>query len=420
MFSKLVPSICDRKKLHFFPPILHESQSPGTGSPTFPLNAPASHLRGTFNGTAAIYQAARAMDLQPGDKVLMPAYCCGAELGPFQHLQCEIEFFRVDDDLQVNVEDLVSRIDAKTRLVYVTHYFGLPQKQIQELSRLCREHNVFLLEDCALALYCSDSDQPLGSYGDYAIFSQRKFLSITEGGMLVSNRRPLPEDMRTGTRPPVIPSLDRYLSLVLRGEAKRSSSSPIRTAFTAMLLLLSIAIKLIRVLGQAFLARWKTPDVEGVEAVPLYASSMTSFSARRFRDTNAELITQQRREVFDTWLQVADGLPNCEPLIGTLPDGVCPLYFLLLADNETAKQRLLELLADRGIEASEWWASELDEIDWQEHKHLLPIKCRLVVVPTHHHIRAADLLERFSPEPINASELTEESSAGQFSTATVA
>jgi len=108
------------------------------------------------------------MQLQPKDTVLLPAYCCGAELSPFEQLDCELLFYDVNADLSVNrqqIQDyLVERSDLK--LLLITHYLGLAQPDVAELAKACREHGVLLLEDCAHAFYSHLDGVPLGSFGD--------------------------------------------------------------------------------------------------------------------------------------------------------------------------------------------------------------------------------------------------------------
>ncbi len=89
------------------------------------------------------------------------------------------------------VEDL---IDANTTAVFVIHYFGLPA-DLHSLVDICRRRAVSLIEDCAHVLLGTCGGKPLGGFGDFAIFSVRKMLQLSDGGFLVIN---LPSD---GFRP---------------------------------------------------------------------------------------------------------------------------------------------------------------------------------------------------------------------------
>src|SRR5262249_14275549 len=99
----------------------------------------------------------------------------------------QVDFYSTKRDCTVDLLDIIGRITPTTRALLVVHYFGFPQG-IHELREICKRHQIALIEDCAHVL-CGDIDgQPLGSFGDAAIFSWRKFLPIYDGGELVINR----------------------------------------------------------------------------------------------------------------------------------------------------------------------------------------------------------------------------------------
>ena len=55
------------------------------------------------------------------------------------------------------------------------------------LADLCRRRNMLLVEDCALALLSADGSQPLGTFGDWAVFCLYKTLPLPNGAVLVQN-----------------------------------------------------------------------------------------------------------------------------------------------------------------------------------------------------------------------------------------
>ena len=67
------------------------------------------------------------MELQPGSKVLLPAYGCGAELGPFEQLGCELYFYDIGPDFSVRRDkvDLVLSTQPELRVMLLTHYLGI-------------------------------------------------------------------------------------------------------------------------------------------------------------------------------------------------------------------------------------------------------------------------------------------------------
>jgi|GEM_PF-2515723 dTDP-4-amino-4,6-dideoxygalactose transaminase len=119
---------------------------------------------------------------------LLPAYNCGDEIGPFQKLGFENHFYAIKGDLSVDMDDLFEKkTTVHPDVVLVTHYFGFPQMEIEKIKSVCEENKAFLIEDCAHAFQSEFNGKELGSFGDMAIFSLRKFFNIPDGGALRIN-----------------------------------------------------------------------------------------------------------------------------------------------------------------------------------------------------------------------------------------
>lgn len=89
----------------------------------------------------------------------------------------------------------ISRVmTEKTRLVYVIHEFGMPFQGISTLAGFCKEKNIPLVEDCALAMDSEIHGKRIGTFGDYAIYSLSKVFPIDEGGVLVGASLPRDND----------------------------------------------------------------------------------------------------------------------------------------------------------------------------------------------------------------------------------
>jgi dTDP-4-amino-4,6-dideoxygalactose transaminase len=97
----------------------------------------------------------------------------------------KLRFYRIEDNLTVNLSDIKQRIDGDVSALYIIHYFGFPQPLIP-IQKICNENNLKLIEDCALSLFSRDDRGWLGSYGDLAIFSVFKTIPIPHGGFLVT------------------------------------------------------------------------------------------------------------------------------------------------------------------------------------------------------------------------------------------
>jgi len=100
------------------------------------------------------------------------------------------------DDLCLSVEDLKKKIDLyNPKAVWVVHIGGHIAFQIDEISEVCRNKNIALLEDCAHAHGASWNGKKPGAWGDAGVYSfyATKTVSTGEGGMLVSKNKSLLE-----------------------------------------------------------------------------------------------------------------------------------------------------------------------------------------------------------------------------------
>jgi dTDP-4-amino-4,6-dideoxygalactose transaminase len=134
----------------------------------------------TSSGLAAMHLAMLAMDVRPGDRVILPTYVCEALLDAAFY--CQAQPVIVDVDAQTgNIDPAACRraIGPKTKLIVVPHMFGTPAA-MDELLAL----GVPLLEDCATAIGARCAGRPVGSIGQASMVSlyATKMICAGEGG----------------------------------------------------------------------------------------------------------------------------------------------------------------------------------------------------------------------------------------------
>jgi dTDP-4-amino-4,6-dideoxygalactose transaminase len=147
------------------------------------------------NGTAALLAAFFALNLQPGDEILVPSATFWASVVPMLWVGavpvfCESEFER----LGLDPEDAAKKITPRTRALVVTHLWGMPAK-MTELRMLARKHNLRIIEDASHAQGAIWRDRPCGTLGDISVFSLQssKLAPAGEGGMLLTDDAELME-----------------------------------------------------------------------------------------------------------------------------------------------------------------------------------------------------------------------------------
>jgi dTDP-4-amino-4,6-dideoxygalactose transaminase len=148
-----------------------------------------------FSGRNAIYLSLKMLGVPPQSEILVPSFICRAAVDPLLSFGVNVSFYPVSRRCEVDPADLERRIGPATRAVLVVHYFGFPQP-MQSIRELCDTKGVRLIEDCAHVLAGVVNGKPMGSFGDAAVFSWRKFLPVYDGGELVLNRAPQNESIR--------------------------------------------------------------------------------------------------------------------------------------------------------------------------------------------------------------------------------
>ena len=112
------------------------------------------------HGRTALFYGLKTCKLTQ-DVVLVPAYLCGSVLSTIKAAGCDIEFYKIRENLEIDFDDLEVKVQ-NARVLLVIHYFGFPQP-LDKLAKLCQEYETLLIEDCAHALFSSFGKQILGT-----------------------------------------------------------------------------------------------------------------------------------------------------------------------------------------------------------------------------------------------------------------
>ncbi len=146
------------------------------------------------NGTTALQVALSALEVGPGDEVIMPGYFWVSTAGAVVRCGAIPVLGDVDDSMGLDPEELKKKISKRTRAVIAVHMGGVIG-QIEEIAKVCREHEIPLLEDCAQAAGASQHGTMAGAFGDMSIFSFQinKNMTCGEGGAVLTNDKHLYE-----------------------------------------------------------------------------------------------------------------------------------------------------------------------------------------------------------------------------------
>jgi 8-amino-3,8-dideoxy-alpha-D-manno-octulosonate transaminase len=140
------------------------------------------------SGTAALSTALAALQIGPGDEVILPAWSWYSCYNTIVLAGALPVFGEIDDSLNLDPDDVARRITPQTKVIMVAHLSGNPC-DMDRLLKLARAHKIKVLEDCAQSMGADYRGRPVGSLGDIGIYSMQLHKTITagEGGAVVTN-----------------------------------------------------------------------------------------------------------------------------------------------------------------------------------------------------------------------------------------
>ncbi|MGX1306409.1 dTDP-4-amino-4,6-dideoxygalactose transaminase [Amorphus suaedae] len=144
------------------------------------------HALGVSSGTAALSIAMAALDVGPGDEVLVPGYLWVSCVSAVVRSGAIPRLVDIDETFCIDPADLERKIGKHTRAVLCVHMSGAPGR-IEEIAAICRKHGLGLVEDCAQAAGARAGGKSVGRFGDIAIFSFQlnKNMTSGDGGLMV-------------------------------------------------------------------------------------------------------------------------------------------------------------------------------------------------------------------------------------------
>lgn len=140
------------------------------------------------SGTAALETAMAALQIGPGDEVIIPAWTWHSSATAVVRAGGLPVFAEIDESFNIDPKDIEHRITPKTKLIMAVHLQGCPA-DMDAILPIARKHGIKVLEDCAQSVGGSYKGKPLGSMGDISIYSHQLNKTITagEGGAVVTN-----------------------------------------------------------------------------------------------------------------------------------------------------------------------------------------------------------------------------------------
>ena len=141
--------------------------------------------------TAGLHLGCLAMGLKKGDEVIVSSQTHVATAHAIEITGAKPIF--IDSQLpngNIDCNQIEKKINSKTKGILIVHYMGI-SVQIDKILKIKKKYNLFLIEDCALALGSKYKKKHVGLFGDLGVFSfyPVKHITTIEGGMLITNNK---------------------------------------------------------------------------------------------------------------------------------------------------------------------------------------------------------------------------------------
>lgn len=142
----------------------------------------------TSSGTAALTTALTALGIGVGDEVIMPSFTFVASFEAVLSVGAIPVLVDIDETLTLNPEAVQKAITSKTKCIMPVHMCG-SMADMDALVKICKQHNLLLLEDACQSIGASYKGHILGTMGNAGAFSFDfvKTITCAEGGAVITN-----------------------------------------------------------------------------------------------------------------------------------------------------------------------------------------------------------------------------------------
>lgn len=149
------------------------------------------------SGTSALHLALRALNIGPGDEVIVPEFTMIACAWAVSYCGATPVFVDCGADLLIDVSKIEAAITSRTRAIMPVHIYG----RVCDMPRIlgiAQSHGLKVVEDCAEAHGATLDDKKAGTFGDIGCFSfyRNKIIRAEEGGICVTENQALADRMR--------------------------------------------------------------------------------------------------------------------------------------------------------------------------------------------------------------------------------
>jgi dTDP-4-amino-4,6-dideoxygalactose transaminase len=157
------------------------------------------HAIGCASGSDALLLALMALELEPGDEVIVPSFTFFATASCVDRLGAKIVFADINPQTyNISPTAVEACITNRTRAIIPVHLFG-QSAEIDEICKIAARREIPVIEDAAQAIGAAYHGRPVGSWGQMGCLSfypTKNLGGLGDGGMLTTNSDTLNDRLR--------------------------------------------------------------------------------------------------------------------------------------------------------------------------------------------------------------------------------
>ena len=155
---------------------------------------------GVSSGTDALLVALMAIDIQPGDEVILPTYSFFATAGVVSRLNAKPVFCDVDPvTFNIDPSKIEELVTERTKAITPVHLYG-QSADMNPIMEIAKKHNLVVIEDAAQSIGTQYKDGrttgTIGEIGCFSFFPSKNLGGFGDGGLVTAMDAELGEKIR--------------------------------------------------------------------------------------------------------------------------------------------------------------------------------------------------------------------------------
>jgi dTDP-4-amino-4,6-dideoxygalactose transaminase len=159
----------------------------------------STHAVGCASGSDALLLALMALDIGPGDEVIVPSYTFFATASAVCRLGAKVVFAEIDaDTFNIDAEHVASLVTPQTKAIIPVHLFG-QCADMHALNRVARKYGLYVIEDACQAIGAELGGKracSMGHIGTLSFYPTKNLGGFGDGGMMTTNDEELAAKLR--------------------------------------------------------------------------------------------------------------------------------------------------------------------------------------------------------------------------------